>query len=377
LEPEVERDVAATAEPSGDAQGAHELPPAGRHRRVRRTVLVIAAMILVVLVVAEGAARLLGPYLPEPLVYGDEATQVKVEQLDALGPACVDVVVAGNSMGRDAFDPQQFTAADPEHRRAYNASLDAASPELLERWVLEEVVPRLHPSTVVIPVASLDLNAHSNATTSALAAYDAAPATKPGWFTPVERRVVELSSLVGYRTELRDPQTVVDAVGRWRAGTPAERLSVAGIAGVLGAEGQGLSRRPLRYRGDAGTKAFTKQQLLADYTIDGQQEEAISRLVGALQQQGIAPVLAVLPVTEDYIGLHPRGRADFDAFLREVQSLSSRDGVPLLDLHDAQAGSEAFADTHHLNEAGATWFSSTLPTKLASAATLRGRRCPA
>jgi len=341
-------------------------------------------MMIVVVVAAEGGARVLGPYLPEPLLYGDEATQVKVQQLDALGGSCVDVVVAGNSMGRDAFDPAAFTAADPQHRRAYNASLDAASPELLRRWVLDEVVPRVHPTTVVIPIASLDLNANGNATTSALAAYDAAPATQPGWFAGLEGRFIQHSALLANRRELRDPQALVDAFDRWRDGAPTDRLSSAGITGVLGADGQGLSRRPLHYRGDAGTKAFTRQQLLSGYTIDPAQVAAVTTLVAQLRAEDIDVVLTVLPVTDDYIALHPRGREDFDAFLREARSVATHADVPLLDLHDARPGTDAFADTHHLNESGATWFSSQLPAQLASqlpagsgAATLRDRRCPA
>jgi hypothetical protein len=45
---------------------------------LRRGVLVLSVMVLAVLLVAEGATRALEP--PDPLVYGDEATQVKVSR---------------------------------------------------------------------------------------------------------------------------------------------------------------------------------------------------------------------------------------------------------------------------------------------------------
>src|SRR5689334_3874082 len=206
---------------------------------------------IVVLLVLELATRQLAPYLTEPKLWGDDATTVKVAQMDARAGGCTDLVLAGNSMGRDAFDPATFTAADPAHRPAYNASLDAASPELLERWVTEEVVPRLHPRTVVLSLASLDVNANSRAGQSAVSAYDAAALSRPGWWGRVEAAAVDASDLVRYRTDLRSPGEVWDALNRARDGQPAPRLSPAGLPGVLGGDGQGISRRDLHYTGSA------------------------------------------------------------------------------------------------------------------------------
>lgn len=343
----------------------------------RRRVLLLAACAVILLVLAEGCARAASPYLREPMRFGDQATQVKVAQMDQLGPACTDVVLAGNSMGRDAFDPLAFRAAMPSQARAYNASLDAASPALLRRWLDDQVVPRLQPTTVVLTIASLDLNARGAATQSALAAYDEAPATQAGPVGVVQAWFVEHSALIRHRRELRDPDALATAVEQWRAGTPAERASPAGIPGVLGAEGQGLSRRPLRYRGDAGTKAFTRQQLLAGYTIDTAQLDAAGATIDDLRRRGIQVAVVVLPVTEDYLDLHPRGRADHDDFLRAVREVTTRSGVPLVDLHDQAPGPEIFADTHHLNASGASWFSTTLADALTRHGLAGTVRCPA
>ncbi len=343
---------------------------------LRRPLALLLAATLAILLVGEGAARAASPYLPEPIVYGDETTQAKVAQLDQLGPGCTDVVLAGNSMGRDAFDPSAFTTADPEHRRAYNASLDAASPALLRRWLDEEVVPRAHPATVVLTLASLDLNARAAATVSARAAYDDAPATGTGALGRLGAWVESHSTLVRYRAELRDPTALGDAIGQLRAGAPLPRLSADGIPGLIGGSGQGLSRLRLHYRHDATTKSFTRDQLLAGYTIDPAQVADEKALIADLQAAGTTVALVVLPVTADYVALHPRGQADFDAFLAATRQIAADTGAPLIDLHGERGDEQRFADTHHLNADGQAWFTTTLPARLADSGVLRGRRCP-
>jgi hypothetical protein len=341
----------------------------------RRRFLVALAAAVAVLVVAEGAARGLAPYLAEPARYGDDATAVKVAQMDARGPACTDVVLAGNSMGRDAFDPATFSAADGAHRSAYNASLDAASPELLERWVLDQVVPRLEPRTVVLTLASLDLNASGPATLAALEAYDGAERTRSDLVGRLGVEAGSVSDLVAYRTRLRDPAELGAALDRLSRRVAAARPSPAGIDGVLGADGQGLSRRALRYRGEAGAKLFTRQQLLQGWALDDDQVAAARSLVEQLQDDGIDVVLVVLPVTDDYVAQHPDGAADFDEFLASVRTLAADTGAPLLDLH-GDGASERFADTHHLNAAGAEWFSAELAARLDELGVGGSARCP-
>ena len=343
------------------------------HRR-RRLLLVVAAAAAVVLL-AEGGARVLSPYLTEPARYGDDATAVKVAQMDARGDTCTDVVLAGNSMGRDAFDPAAFQAADPARRRAYNASLDAASPELLESWVADEAVTRLRPTTVVLTLASLDVNASGPATRAALEAYEGAEQTRPDLIGRLGIAAGSVSDLVAYRTQLRDPAELRSAIERWQAGTPAPRPSTEGIDRVLGADGQGLSRRSLQYRGDPGAKLFTRQQLLAGWSLDPEQVDAATALIGDLRTQGIDVVLVVLPVTDDYVAQHPNGAADFATFLAAAEGIADDTGAPLVDLHDA-APIDRFADTHHLNEAGTEWFSAELATRLTTLGIDAPARCP-
>jgi hypothetical protein len=323
---------------------------------------------VVVLVLLELGARALGPYLTEPQLWGDDATTVKVAQMDARAAtgACTDVVVAGNSMGRDAFVPAAFTATDPAHRPAYNASLDAASPELLERWVTDEVVPRLHPKTVVLTLASLDLNANSLAGQAAVQAYDDATMSRPGVWGRIEADAAQDSALVRYRAQLRQPAEVWSALGRLRDGTAAPRLSADGIPGVLGPDGEGVSRRDLHYNGSPVTKAFLTGELLNDYVVGDDQVAAEGRLIDDLHDQGIDVVLALPPVSDDYRALHPGGPAAVDRFVTTAHQLADQHHAQFVDL-TSTATPDQFADTHHLNGAGADAFTRALPERLAAA----------
>jgi hypothetical protein len=341
---------------------------AGSRFRWRRSPIVAAGAALVLtLLGAELAVRVIEPALPEPRLYADDTTHLKILQMDRQG--CADVVVAGDSMGRDAFDPVRFTAADPTHRRAYNASLDAASPELLRPWLLDEVVPRLDPSLVVITLASLDLDANGAAARGALAAYEQADMTGTGPVHAVARRLVTTSALFRSRRELRDPLVLATAVGRRWAGTGADRLSADELAEVVGPGGEGRSRRALTYRHDPTTRSFTGQQLLGHWALDAAQVHALDELLAALAGRGVAVALVVLPVTADYVALHPRGAADAAAFRSAVHAAAGTAGAPLVDLLDERPAGlpddGAFADTHHLNITGQEWFSATLPARLA------------
>lgn len=328
----------------------------------------MVTLLVAILVLAAGelGARALAPYLPEPLLWHDEATQVKAAQMDERAEAdgCVPVVFVGNSMTRDALVPDAFTAADPAGRRAYNAALDAATPALLERWVTEEVVPRLRPHTVVIGLSSFDLNDNADIAAAAVAAYDRAPLSRSDLWGRLQAPFLRWSDLIRYRTELRDPDVLGDAVARaWRRDT-VPRPGPAGIPGILGADGQGLSRRDLRYTGSPTAQQFVREQLLNEYSTDGTQRQALERLVRDLQAGGVQVVLVVLPVTDDYVATHPHGETDMADFVEAVDRVAAGTGAHLVDARSLVTDTGSFADTHHLNARGAEALSASLPDLL-------------
>ena len=126
----------------------------------RSRIIRLSVAAVLVLVLAEFGARTLGPYLPAPDLYADQTTAVKVRQLDRLHDRarCATVVIAGNSMARDDLVPSAMGDGFDEGVAVYNASLDAASPTLLDRWIPDEVVPAADPDLIVIGLSSFDLS---------------------------------------------------------------------------------------------------------------------------------------------------------------------------------------------------------------------------
>lgn len=331
-----------------------------------KRIAVVLGTVLVVIVVAELASRTLGPFLPEPQLYADDTTTVKVAQLDELD--CVDLVFAGNSMTRDGLDPRRFAETDPEALRTYNAALDAATPALLERWVLDQVDPRVDPDGVVVGLSSFDLNDNAAIGATALDAYESAPLTRDDIFGRLQAPFIEHSDLFRYRSALRDPQEVWDGLGRWRDGEEEPRLGPEGIEGLIGPQGQGLSRQELTYVPSPTLARFDRTELLNDFHLGGSQAAAAEALLTDLADRDIDTAVVVLPVTQDYIDLHPEGAAQHEEFLALAEQLAANSGATFIDLHDLFADeadpNSFFADTHHLNGVGANQLSRTLPELL-------------
>lgn len=331
-------------------------PPPARRRRLAGVVGIAVVLVLL----TELAVRAVEPALPTPTGWPDLATATKVTQLEREADrGCTDVVFVGNSMSRDAFVPPVFEDVDPAGRSSYNASLDAASPALLLRWVRDEVLPRTDPATVIIGVASFDLNDAAATPAAARRSFDEAPYTATGAMAQVEATFTRALALVRNREALRDPGAVIAAVGDRIEGEEAERPDPSGIPGVLAAEGHGVSRRDLEFRPAPSTVDRLRQQFLDPFEIGGDQRDALRRLVEAVAASGAQPVVVALPVTDDYVAAHPAGRADIRSFRTALEAALAGTTAVLVDAPDQPES--AFADTHHLNGAGADRLSAALP----------------
>jgi hypothetical protein len=334
----------------------------------RRRLLIGTAIAAAVIVLAEVGTRLLAPYLPAPMLYADESTAVKARQLERLRDEdpCAAVVVAGNSMARDDLVPARMRPALPAGTTVYNAALDAASPELLGRWLPDHVLPAADPELVVLGISSFDLNDGARISASAVDSFSTAPLTRSDTFGRLQQPLLRNSALFRHRAELRDPAAVWSSIARAGRGDRAPRPDEAGIPGVLDADGAGLSRRDLRFAPGPGSDTLLRTELLNDYALGGRQTAGLRELLADLDQRDVAVALVVLPVTDDYVDAHPEGGADHDRFLATVEELAAEADVPLLDLHDwARAGD--FADTHHLAGPAADRLSDELPDLLAEA----------
>lgn len=344
-------------------------PPTTRRRRLLTVVIVSLVLVLA----TEAAVRGIEPALPTPAGWPDRATAAKVAQLEREeGRGCTDVVFVGNSMSRDDFVPPVFEEADPAGRRSYNASLDAASPALLLRWVRDEVLPRTDPATVVVGVASFDLNDSSPTPEAALRSFDDAPFTAEGALADVEAALTRTLALVRNRESLRDPEVVVSAVTDRLQGDEAERPDAGGVPGVIASDGHGVSRRQLTFTGAPSTIERLRQQFLVPFHIGGTQAAALRELVDVIADSGATPAVVVLPVTGAYVDAHPDGAADIRAFRAALEDTLAGTAAVLVDAPDQPE--QAFADTHHLNGEGADALSAALPGVL-DAAGVPAARC--
>lgn len=335
-----------------------------------RRLLIFLGAALAVLLVAEGLARALAPAMTEPEEWPDAATAVKVAQMDAL--ECADIVFVGNSMARDAFDPSLWADAV-----AYNAALDAATPEQLARWVPDEVMPRLDPSTVVWALTSPDLNDNAPAGRAAFESYASSIGGRSDVVGQLQQPLFQRLALMKYRETIGDPAAFWGAVDDRISGDDAERTDPAGIPSVLGSDGLGLSRRDLAYtEGNPVVTRFAADQLLADYEISDDQVAAATELIESLQDQGVEVVLVQLPVTEEFVSLHPNGADDWDQYQAALAGIGEETGARLIDLSEGFDESEMFADTHHLNGEGSASVSERLAAELGVEELAVASKCP-
>ncbi len=307
----------------------------------------------------EVASRIFGSLGPEPLRWYDAVAQEKIEQMDAAGPT--DVVFIGTSMAWQAFVPADFTATDAGQRTAYNAALVGGVPQVMQRWTLEEIVPRLEPSTVVWGMSSLDLAPDFGETS--VTAYESALATRQGALADIERFGAARLGLVRYRPTLRSPASLF-------GGSAAKELdeSYAEVAAVLGTDGGRSSFE----ENVTEELAAVQRTRLAEFSPDPDDMRAIRETIASLQELDIEVIVVELPVPERFVALHPNGAADHAAVGNELSAMAAELGVPFIRKASDHADAD-FVDFTHLTSTAASEFTASLTAALAAGHDDRGR----
>lgn len=336
------------------------LAPDGRLRRAvgrldGRRPVGIAVVALLVLGGTEGASRLLDDRLPEPLEWHSYEAQRKVEQMDGLRGAGIDVVVVGNSLS-NGIDPATLDAVRPD-LHAYNAGLAAGIPRLMEPWLLDVVLPRLHPQLVVLAVSSVDLAVDSPARRTFFDAYVASAGARAAAGTEsvieaLDRRAGELSTFWDDRFALRDPGTLLDAL----EGTPP---MVPPELAFLGPDGRSHYVETQRFE----QRNPNFNPAVQDWAPGTDDADAIRRIAAGVRAAGAELVLVSMPITDEYVALHPHGEADFAEYVSALEALGAELDVPVLEHHDLRDHAW-FADTAHLNVYGARAFTTLLAPEL-------------
>ena len=329
-------------------------------RRLRRSRGVIRWTVVFVLL-AELVTRLIAGRLPEPLRWYSIEAQTKVAQMEQLRREGWKggVVFIGTSMMNVALDPLELArSVGQETTFAYNASLSAGIPRLMEEWTKAVVFPKLQPSVLVIGLSSIDLNDASSHRELLLRLFEAAPAARlalgrASLMERIDDAASRVSAFVRYRRAFRDPKRVFQSVVLNRS---------AVVDPQVGSFGAGLAHRGEDF---ALPKPVDRAEgTLADYHTGGLEQAAIGRIIALAQARGTRVLIVKMPVTAEYIATHPRGGDDYQVFERALAALAASYAVPVIDAQPAATGHRYFADDSHLNGRGTEAFTHLIATEL-------------
>ncbi len=315
--------------------------------------LTIFVSVLILFLLAEGAVRLVADRLPQPEHFHDPAVAVKYEQMEEIQDAgeTREVVFAGSSMMNNGADPNEFT--ELTGISSYNSAFPAANPFVTERWVLEEVVPRLKPKAVVYDVTSLGLNG-AVPDSNSFPNYNKSWQMRQGLLPELERWAAERSDLVYFRPVLQNPSNYA--------------MVAKGLRGEDTVSADTEFARNRRY-GQNGAKNLIVENLTQNnndwlaqtafkaWNIDNKQSAAglaaLARQVDALEEQDIDVFFVEMPVQQGYIDLHPRGVTDYEEAMDVFRQFATDHDVTWIDLPSDYSDPELFHDLNHLAQPGA------------------------
>ena len=294
-------------------------------------------------------ARSLSDRLPAPRVWHDPVAQLKVAQMEGLRRegAGAGVVFGGSSQVLEGVHPP--TVAPELGRRAYNAALHRGFLPLTERWLLDEVLPRLRPRLVVLGVGVLDLTDNGIGQYEVVDRFEGALARRRDATARLRRTAIERSAVLRHGLAVRGSTVMLRDL---RVGEYGEGLEFADAT---------------EYRLSDKKRAYIEDELLADYETGPKCIETLGRIVAGIRATGAAVVVVELPHTDELLPMLPGGQPRVDRARQELRRAVSELGVRLVDDLFAPAGREQrwFADCIHLNGAGMRMASEVLRDALA------------
>jgi hypothetical protein len=263
------------------------------------------------------------------------------------------VVAVGSSMVNAAIDPELLSQLLGETRPSFNGGLNGAGIRLVELWTLRVLLPRLRPNIVVIGLGSHELNSGNTVAQRLLEGL----LTSSAWSDLVgegslwerlirgaEKKffVVRYRRHLGRSTLFRNPRSRQASTCR-RLGTPRALLLF----------------RFRAYRSEERQIQIWKE-LLNHFEVGDGEMAALGRLIDGLRAARITPLLVRMPITRDWIDLHPGGGVDFERFERALSFFALERRVPYADIASEFDSLEDYADPVHLNGKGLLRFTNIL-----------------
>ncbi len=315
--------------------------------------------LLATLLGAELAVRASASRLDEPLIYFSGSAQTAVHDMDVLADNGItsDLTFVGTSMVRRGIDANRFEGVLDGVDYAHNVALPGAQTPVVERWLLDEVVPRLRPTRVVWGLSSIDFN--DGRPNKTIDQYLKARASEPGFKGDVDRVVLDLA-LSEHREELRDPAALIEATRgngvKYTRARPLDRRAVWDL------QYPELSDERLA-KMRANHKVTVRDKQLADFNLGNRELESFRTTIRELRARDIEIVIVIMPVPTSFLDLHPEGPEQFDAFAAEVIAEAEALGVVALD-HRSRMDDDDFRDYEHLWVEAAKRYSDLLAADL-------------
>ena len=317
----------------------------------RRQLMTLVGVALVTVALVEVAARLVTADAAPALRAMNEHTQLKTEQLHKVGQR--DVAFIGTSMVLRGLDTATFEAVTG--RTSYNAALPGGTPELMERWVTEQVLPDVQPGMVVWGLGSYDFAPNFGAEQAD--AYDDAPDSAPGLLAGIDRTGSVASVFLRERSVLRSPEAL------WGAEANSRRERFQRVAAELGPGGE----RIVSDADAVGDIPEVIQARLREFEPAESDRDLIAETVGAIRASGTEIVFIEMPFASSFTAAHPRGQVDADATSHAIQQLAHDLDVPLLSGFQDRFTDADFVDEIHLRRSSAIEFTLIIANELADA----------
>jgi len=334
--------------------------------------------LLVVLLLAEGTARVLGGHIAATDERGHPELERKwfvIKQLasDPGTTAAPKVVAFGNSMMDGGFIPSVFAAA-PGGAPAYNAGFLNAPLVSLATWS-KMVIAKLHPTTAIVMIDPLDTITGSDVSfgqdggTLAASFDDALQRLQPGPFDRITDRAEKVSALVKYRTSLRQPhelwQAVVGAVHGDPRPQPQRIDEAAPLHDIDWTTALDANGWDSRFKDGALTAEATFPldfvgKLFRTTTFDSGPVRDVFTAIGKAPRA----VLLIPPVATAILDRSGIPATIMAARARELAKLARAADVQVVDLSGADYPPALFHDPVHLNRAGAERLSRDLARAL-------------
>lgn len=335
----------------GGTTGSPGIVTGARARWIIGFVVGLAAVV----VIADGAVGLAERRLAPQDDYYDVRARDVVTDMDRLeaGGVRSDVVLVGTSqMARGAVPKVLEHEMGLEH--IHNVALPGASTPVVQRWLLDQVVPRLHPRRVVWGISSLDFN--GGRPNPVITQYEAARATRPGLLGAADRVLAAGISVARRRVELREPVTLAQNL---RAGTRAHRRDSRPLGQLLGP----MTTTKGRHLKRAAT--YLRRQQLAGFAATPRYINAFTSTLRTLRAKGIETVVVIMPVPTTFRNAHPHGAAQYEAWRRTATAAARSTGTTVLDLDRSEPDVD-FPDYVHLTRPAALAWSELLGKDLHS-----------